>query len=100
MTNYEKISLALDEIRKSAYRIELVRIESFHLKKIQETDMSKKTFQETEDECDKCLAECLNKLKDILSETTEYEHQNDFLDDTDLKLMAEPFWLLYEEDKK
>lgn len=96
--NFGLINLALDEIRKSAYRINLCRTELFHLETIQKTADSWAITESLQCECDKHLERCLDKMKEALSEMLNFEDEQGFLKGTDAKLLELPYKVLYEEE--
>lgn len=97
MSNYELINLTLDQIRRIAGAIELVRIEQWHLTKINGNGISGKIRKECYEKNDKALKKCLTDLKNVLSDIAEHQNNGDMVTAMDAALSKVPFEILYQD---
>lgn len=101
MSNYELINLTLDQIRRIAGAIELVRIEQWHLTKINGNGISGKFMKECYEKNDKALKKCRLALRNVLEDIAEHQNAGDMVSAVDAALSKVPFDLIYErKDEK
>ena len=97
MSDYELINLTLDQIRRIAGVVELVRIGQWHLLKIKgDESISGKIMKECYEKNDKALKKCLTDLKNVLSDIAEHQNNGDMVTAMDAALSKVPFEILYQ----
>ena len=97
MSDYELINLTLDQIRRIAGAIELVRIEQWHLLKAQgEESISGKIMKDCYDKNEAALKKCRLALRNVLKDIAEHQNAGDMVSAVDAALSKVPFDLIYE----
>ena len=97
MSDYELINLTLDQIRRIAGVIELVRIEQWHLLKANgERNISGKIIKDCHEKNKAALKKCRLSLRNILEDIAEYQNAGDMVSAVDAALSKVPFDLIYE----
>ena len=97
MSDYELINLTLDQIRRIAGAIELVRIEQWHLLKAQgEESISGKIMKDCYDKNEAALKKCRLALRNVLKDIAEHQNAGDMVLAVDAALSKVPFDLIYE----
>lgn len=96
MSDYELINLTLDQIRRIAGIIEQVRVEQWHLTKINGSGIPGKIMRECYNKQEAALKKCRLALRKVLEDIAEHQNAGDMVSSVDAALSKVPFDLIYE----